>query len=53
MFWYIMACVSIAALILSYRVEIASGKENKIGQFLALVAVGLTMGIIYVTYIAA
>lgn len=53
MFWFIMACVSIAALIFSYWVEIASGRENKVGQLLAIAAVGVAMGAIYVTYIAA
>ena len=52
MFWFIMTCVSIAALILSYEAEIATGTENKAGRFLALTALGVSVGFLYSTGVA-
>lgn len=52
MFWYIMTCVSIAALMLSYQVEIATGKDNKTARYLALTALGVSVGYLYSTVVA-
>lgn len=52
MFWYIMTCVSIAALMFSYQVEIATGKDNKPARYLALTALGLSVGFLYSTVVA-
>lgn len=52
MFWFIMTCVSIAALMFSYQVEIATGTGNKTGRYLALTALGLSVGFLYSTVMA-
>ena len=53
MFWFIMTCVSIAILIFSYQMEIATGKENNTARYLALTALGVSVGFLYSTVVAA
>ena len=52
MFLFIMSCVAISVLMLTYHVEIATGEKNRAARTLALVAVGVSMGLLYVNHIA-
>lgn len=52
MFWFITACVGIALLMFTYRVEIHSGTENRFARIASLFVVGVSMGALYATYIA-
>ena len=52
MYWFITTCAGIALLMLTYHLENKTGAEVKLSRILILAALALSLGSLYVNYIA-